>query len=337
MEKSSYRSWLPYVAAAGASYLGISKGKGSTKAVNKPVRIPPAKKKRVYKARRQNLRYLKGVAGELKDLKTKVDRGRGVLRFRCRFTAELLCAASLSNKLTVHTMSTSDIEVPLQQLRVFNPSSPGTYISMDFTSGTQMKEVEISLLKTVVTGRNNYNVPVTVTLYLCVPKNDTSIAPLTAYTNGLSQVSDGSLNETNPMFKPWDSPQFRDLWYIKKTLKKTLQPGDEIYMEYKAKTPFTYDPSFVDSHGLIFQERYSCHAYLVNIDGPIAHDSVTTTLTGVSQAKIDFLLERHIDVRYDAGADIEYCITSNVPDTIVNNAIVGLPNNATGEVFSITL
>ena len=73
---------------------------------------------------------------------------------------------------------------------MFNPATPGTFTFADFTSGTQQKEVEFASTRTYLSVRNNYNVPVKVWIYLCVPRVDTSTAPDDVMEAGL--VDEGS-------------------------------------------------------------------------------------------------------------------------------------------------
>lgn len=343
LDKKTYQGWIPAAAAAAAGYFGLGRrgrASGTTRRsgrqVRRPLKTTPSTKKPksyVYGATNKRLDQM---SRNLALLKRNANRQLGLLKFRKRETESIGCAQNGAGTNMMVGISTSAVEEPLTQLRVFNPSSPGTYITVNFTTGTQQKEVEIASVYTRFTARNNYNVPAYVSIYLCIPKVDTSIGALDAINNGLTDVSDGTLSTTNPQLKPWDSPQFRDLWQVKKRESKFLQPGQQLMLQHKVDS-FMYDPSFVDTHGLLYQQSLGGHVYIVTIQGSVAHDSSTISIQGFSQAKVDIFLERDINVRYEAGADIEYVIVDDQAASFGANAVVGFPNNATGEVFSITL
>lgn len=333
----TYKSLLPYAATMAAGLFGkrVFSGPGKKRAY-KPVGHRPSVKKFSKKRVRRAVMNRCVFNKQLYELKKKMNHAKGLLKLRGRFAVNLACPARFQAGVALQDMSTLQVEEPMQQLRVFNPAAVGTYQIIDFTTGLQMKEVEVTLFRSIVRARNNFNVPINITIYCCIPKTDCSISPFSAYVGGLSQVSDGSLDATTPMYKPWDSPQFRDLWTIVVTTKRFLQPGQEATCEYRGKTPFNYDPSFVDSNPLLYQGRYAGHAYMAFMDGPLCHDGITGA-TSSSQCRVDFMQERHVNIRYEAGADIEYCIVNTALPTLPNSSIVGLPNNATGEIFSLTL
>lgn len=214
---------------------------------------------------------------------------------------------------------TAKIESAIDNLPVFNPSTPGTYTFVDFTSGNQQKEIEICSTYTQVHIKNNYDVPVSVRVYLCIPREDTSISPLSAIQDGLTDVGSG-LTTTTPMLAPYDSPQFNDLWKVAKCKKRQLKAGQEMFMSHVVGS-FQYDPSFVDNHGLSNQGRYGGHQYLIRVEGPVGHDT-TADEQGRLQGGIDFQRTTKYVIKYEAGADIKYIEIDDDNSSFTNGGIV---------------
>lgn len=249
------------------------------------------------------------LAKRVRKLETTCIGTKAVLRYRKRFVAIGATNQNSINRTVPNTISCTNIEEPLAVLRMFNPADPGNYTTVNFTTGTQIKAVEIAAIEMSVLGRNNYNVPIKVSLHLCIPKVDTSETPLSAFTAGMADVSTNTLDASAVQVKLWFSPQFRDLWSVKRTITRVVKPGEEIYMKH-ISPGFKYDPAFFDTHNLEYQKLLGGSAILMELEGRLAHDS---TSGGVSTcpAKIDVISERNLTVKYEGGADIEYVIVSD--------------------------
>lgn len=221
------------------------------------------------------------------------------------------------NECSLESVSGSSLvklETVVANLRYFNPAIPGTYTTVDFTSGTQSKSVRIKMYSKLNV-RNNYHVACKVDVYLCVPKNDNSISTTQAITNGYADI--GGVDIDSSLMWPTDSPQFVQLWKIAKHKSIHLKGGSECNLSF-SKGYFDYDPSVYDSHNETYQKAYGSHQYLIRVSGVMAHDSVVATEEGFSKAGIDYSVVTTYTARYAAGADIKYIIINDSADTFTN-------------------
>lgn len=186
--------------------------------------IYKVRKRRKYFRRRKPSRIWRA----FKNLKREVENDTGTFLYKYRATGNLGTNAKAINHLGIVGNTITTIEASIDNLPVFNPALPDTYTFVDFTSGTQQKEVRLRTFTKLLI-KNNYNAPVKVTIYLCYPKADTSISTTGAMTNGLTDVGSG-LGITTSMIFPKHSPQFNDLWRIKKTESKVLEGGSVMTM-----------------------------------------------------------------------------------------------------------
>lgn len=305
--------------AAGLAALGMQRamsyGRRSRSSKGKRMRtykkyknkFAPGKGKKRRMLKRPRLRA--PVSTQLRQLKRRVEAGMGTYIEKHRETQQLTAANNGINLGSYPVNTLTIIEGVIDALPVFNPALPGTYTSVDFTSGTQQKEVEIASTKSWIKLRNNSNQDIYVRVYLVQPKEDTSYNPRDTVTNGLTDMGSG-LTVNTPLLTPLDSQQFCDLYSITKSVKRKLLPGSELMMNHYVRS-FQYDPSFADSHNLQFQARWGTHVYLVRLEGPIAHDATTTTNIGRMQAAVDIELGYVHTIKYEAGADIKYIVVDD--------------------------
>lgn len=265
--------------------------------------------KRQY-PKKSTFRRKKGVSKAVAELQRKVANNEGHLIYKNRQSdRNVSTAINQCNYINVSAFDRTLIETVIANLRYFNPALPGTFTTVDFTSGTQYKSVQIKAYSKISL-RNNYQVPVKICLYLVKPRKDTSIASKTAVENGLDDI--GLTNgELNPLVYPSDSPHFNDLWQIVSRKQLVLQPGQQCKMNNSAVPWFSYDPSYSDSHSLTYQSKWFAHQYLIRVEGVIGHDSAVATEYGVLQAGVDSVQDTIVQVRYPAGADIKYMITAD--------------------------
>lgn len=193
--------------------------------------------------------------------------------------------------------SRSLIEGAIDALPVFNPSTPDTYTTMNFTSGTNTKKCVIKG-DSLLTIQNNYNAPAVVTIYYCEPKGDNSLTAHQAYTNGLNDQATG-LDSSSILMYPTDISQFNLLYSIKKTVKKTLEAGGRMWCRHYGKW-VEYDPAFRDHHTTEYTKDMDSHHYLIRISGVLCHDT-TLDQQAIGAAGIDIGLFRKHTVKYDGG------------------------------------
>lgn len=269
---------------------------------------------------------VKTLAKAVKKLRIATESDQGVLTYRWRQTYRCLSSVNGQSLTNVPILLNGVLETILAQLRYYNPSTPTTLVTADGASGTFMKDFTFDKIYTSIVCRNNYQVPVKVRVYLCKVKDDTSIEPTTAFSNGLADI--GNPSSTSPLVYLTDSPQFTDLWKIHSSEIAQLQPGEEMKMSYTVPT-FQYDPSLVDSHNQAYQTRYHGCVFVVRTEGVLGHDT-SADQQGTLAAGVDIQMDRTFVVKYSAGADIEYLVVNDESDTFTNGGVTSqkpIPDN----------
>lgn len=252
-------------------------------------------------------------------LKKRVEAGMGTFVWKWRDAINLTCNANSKNRVDVVGSSVTAIEGAIDALPVFNPANPGTLLTVNFTTGTYQKEVEIASTVSSVVLKNNYDVPCVCKVYVCVPREDTNIPAATAITNGFTDAGSG-LTGTTPMLGPMDSEQFKSLYRIARTYKKQLGPGGMMVCKYRFGS-FQYDPSYVDSHSQNYQVAYGGHLYHIEIEGVLGHDT-TAAEYGRLPAGVDIQANVTYVVKYEAGADLKYIEVVDGNNGFTNGGVV---------------
>lgn len=298
------------------------------------------KKKRYYKAHRRNKRRPRGAFAKRKrrragkrrrctplektrafrKLKRRVEAGMGTYVYKTRSTEALEALANQIGSKVFDGSKIGFIQSAIDNLPTYNPANPASYTFVNFNTGSNQKRIEIANTYTYVQVKSNYQVPVRVKIYLCIPREDTNITPQQALINGLADVSEPDLTEVSPMISPFDSPQFNDLWKVAKTTKKLLLPGKTVSASHVIGS-FLYDPSFIQSHALDYQGRYGSHAYFVRVEGALAHDTVVTTEQGNSNAGVEVQRFTKYLIKYEAGADIKFIEVVDGNDSFSNTPV----------------
>jgi len=294
----------------GAKYIGKRMFKKGLSAVEKKVINQKRKLKPIVK----NQRTLKKQVKELKriaesDMGTHIQRRRSTGVISSSVNSKSIQSGSLCN-ITL-------IEEVMAQLRYYDPSAPSALVTADGTTGSYQKEFLFKSIHHNFMLTNNYQVPCKVKIFLVRSREDTSINATTAYTNGLADI--GNPTSTSTLVYLTDSNQFNDLYKIVKSSSGYLQPGDSMSIAF-TDSPFQYDPSFTDSHALTFQNRYKDLQFVVDVQGPLGHDTVVTTEQTNLQAAVDFELRTTFTVNYSAGADIKYLHIDDEGDTAFTNS-----------------
>lgn len=275
------------------------------------------KSRKMNKSSAQKIvREQKKMKRQVRNLKRATESDMGLLVYRQLEVDALLATIAQQGTLSWAGASTTEIEAALAQLRYYDPAAPSALVTADGTTGSYLKKFLFTKCYAKLSLRNNYQLPCHATVYVCVPRTDTSITPLTAWSNGLSDASNGSV--TNITIYPSDSVQFGELWRVEKTQKKLIQPGDEMVCSYGIK-PFTYDPSLTDSHNFTFQNGQS-FVFLVAIRGIPGHDT-SADEQSFSAAGVERVIERTYNIKYAAGADIRYTYVTETQATITNGLV----------------
>lgn len=266
---------------------------------------------------------VKNVCKELQTLKKSVatlkkeqEAETGLQDFREGHSLDVTCAVGNTTVTSVSIFGVSDLQACITSLKYFDPSTPGTLITVNGNTPTFQNEFYFKSVNCYVEATNNYQVPCYIDLYLMQPKSDTSVLPHTAYTNGLTDV--GGPSSTSPMVRLYDSPQLRDLWMSKVRKENVLLlPGQSLKLTYKCGD-FFYDNSLEDSHALEYQKRWEAVTFCVRIRGQMGHDTVLDQ-QGFLQAGVDIDYGFNAKITYPAGADIVNISLNEQRDTAFTN------------------
>lgn len=270
----------------------------------------PVKLRRLPKGKQSLTKQVRAIQ---KEMKTNM----GTLIYKEISTGRAVQSVVNQQTLTPVTQITmGSYETVLGELRFFNPSVPGTLIQGSGASGTYDRNYHFKNVYSKVSIVNNYQIPVKVKLYCCIPREDTNIIPITAFTNGLADI--GNPSNTSPYLDLTESPQFNKLWKIVASSKKILQPG-QVLKDSVNNKDIMYNPSFFDSHALDYQKKYKTLNWFVRITGVLAHDTTVTTEQSLAPCGVDFLYQNYYTVEYDAGIDLKYIVIADTSDTSFTN------------------
>lgn len=320
-----------YGGAAVASKLGYSGYKSYIKNGVAPS-YPSAA---VYPSRRRGrrstaIRPKRGLKKKVRELARVVNATNGTLIYRKRNTSKLLPAVNAMAQTHLQITDMASMELVLAELRYFDPAAPGTLVQASGATGTYSRDYLFKSIYSNAQAVNNYQIPVKVTLYVVTPKQDTSIAPITAFTNGLTDV--GNPTVASQLVHLTDSEEFNDLWKIQKSISKILQPGQSCNITHSAKN-IMYSPATFDSHNLAYQRRFGVYLILARAEGVLAHDTVEDE-QGFSPAGLDLSCDTKWTVEYDAGIDIKFIVLAETADTFTTSAVMSNKPVSDNQAFS---
>lgn len=217
--------------------------------------------------------------------------------------------------------SITQIQAAIDNVKYFDPATPGTLINVNLTTPTFQNQVLIKRSYGRIVCRNNYGVPCKVTIYICSTKKDTSITPIAAINNGLSDMSNATIS--SPLIYPTDIHDFNDLWKIDKSKSIQLNPGDECSLSH-SYPEYRYDVSLADSHGTEYSTYFHGSVMMVRLTGVLCHGA--TSGASSIKAGVDYTYERIFEVQYAGGIDTRYLEISDNPETMVGAATVSIPD-----------
>jgi len=328
-----YRRGLSYAAKAGSVAAAV--GGIAMKAASRymtPDKSKSVKTNKKIRRRFGPVKAQKSVKKQVKQLTKLVNADMGVHTQRRRSCGRVVCTSNQQTQTGFDVISSTLLEEVLAQLRYYDPSSPSALVNASGLTGSYQKDFLFSSIYANMTIRNNYQVPVLVRVYACRTKDDTSITPITAFTNGLVDV--GNPASSSPLVYLSDSAQFRDLWSIEKTMIKQLNPGTQFSFKTATKS-FSYDPSLYDSHNLEYMRRHHGLVYVVRVEGVISHDSAVTTEQSSGLGGVDIMLDTTFTVRYSAGAQIEYIYVDNETSAVTNGLVIANMPISDNQAFSV--
>lgn len=193
-------------------------------------------------------------------------------------------------------------------LKYYNPATPGTLTTANFETGTYDRRLLFKSCYSAMECRNNYQTDVKIKVYLCFPKQSSSISPTTAWQNGINANGDASLTDYKQIGQyPNDYSDFKDVWSAKLHCQATLSPGQTMTCSHSSKN-IEFDPTAYDQHTASYQSKYKNFSWMIVTEGTIGH--VGTTI-GLGQAGVDIKMMRIRRVQYDAGVNLKYSYVQN--------------------------
>lgn len=302
---------VPWVSAAAMRFLKKRKAakKPSLKRSLMPQRQPAVK--RMKGGKQQSLKE------RIKRVEAKASVDMGVHIGRYRAVASLSCGNTTATYYERAFNRISEFEAVIANLQYYDPSNPGTLTTASGATGTFQRDIMFKSIYNCVRARNNYIFPVRLTCYFFQCKGDTNISPNTYRTDGIADVTSST---STLLTYPTDSQSLMDQYALVKTLKKTLNPGDEFFGSIVHKD-IKYDPSLSDSHTSEFQKRNKAGAILVRIEGIIAHNATTTSTVGTGPGQVDLDYRQTYTIEYPAGAKIKRIFVQDDQNALASNEI----------------
>lgn len=271
--------------------------RAATRRYNKTTTMRKRRRRSVVATRRLQ----KQVANLSRSLKS--DQARHTHRY-CA-TGAVECPVRQVEVASAAGFNATRIETAIANLRYYNPALPGTLTTANASTGTYTRQVHFEKVHDSLTLRNNYTAPVTLRLYICEPKNDTSVDPLTFYNDGVAdQAANAEAVDTSALIYPSDINNLTSNWRLKMKRNMVLQPGAQTTVTHTTK-PFDYDPAIFDSHALQYQQKWQGFIWLIRIEGILAHDNAVGTEQLLATAKLDFRIVRTHVITYDAGVNLD--------------------------------
>lgn len=310
---NSYVAPAAAAVAANAAYNYMS-GKGKKKMgtslrrkrrnLTKPSR---KRKSRLSKRRRSAVKRKLMQAPLKKERVSPADSTHlNILRDDVRCTTS--STANIAAYQVVSPITVSTIEAAMANLRYYDPANPATLITANASTGSYNRKILVQSQGRILL-RNNYTQSVKCTIYICVPRMDTSIDPDTARTSGLTDQ--GNPSSSSPMLYPEQVNQFNYLWAIKETKTKILRPGQMI----SAKVPkqyFVYNCAYTDDHSLAYQRDHKAWTYYIRVEGLPVHDTAVSSQIGTGYATVEGIYETRMKFFYDAGVELnDISVTNN--------------------------
>lgn len=260
---------------------------------------------------------IKTLCRDIKDLKNKTDIGITTKiymnrRFAAASCTDQQCNYRVDEGFDVDRLITSVVN----DLQVYDPSAPGTYLTSDWATGTQSKHIDYKAYGTHLV-RNNYCFPAKVQIYCVQPKQNSNVGVLNAITSWLQDSGVGSA-QTSIMNFPSHSKTFRDLWKIVAHKSAILEPGSELELKYGHNKWYELEKSHYDESTSTYKRGWGEFYWLVRIEGVVAHDSVTANLENTARAKVDIMTTINITVRFDGGIERTYYDITNEGEGMLN-------------------
>ncbi len=289
-------------------------------------------KKRYSRMKPSLVKKVKKLSTQMRNVQRIAKADIGTLTYRNRESRDLQISQGFNNVTSLSLIPITIIQSAISSLPYFDPSSPGVNIFADGNTGTYQRNFRMKP-SSRVTCRNNYRVPVNVRLYLCLPKENTSVNAATAYTIGITDIIQSPSININNLVYPTDSVTLGLLYRIIWSKQMVLQPGQQ-YTKSHGYPSFNYDPSFDDTEGSTFYPNYCGAQMLVRGEGVVGHDSVADEM-GTMQCAIDMQFDRVLKVTYGAGVQVQSLVVDDGGDIFSNTGIISNKPAAINQAYQI--
>lgn len=287
----------------GKLYTKLKNSKPASKAVarNRPNR----KSKKTPKSQRKfaNKKTIQGLGQQVKEIRKMINVPLSThVRKLVDTPTSIASLVGRCNHVVVEPVTPTKIETAMDSFRFFNPSAPATLITADYSSGTYMKDVKIKNIRSKLVFRLTNNTPAYLRVYLCKPKNDTALTPLSEYTAALAdQVVTAGVDETDALLYITDMEKVRENWEIDCVIDKLLVNGQTEIATHNTGE-FTYDPSATDGVVQAYQKRNKSFAWLIRVEGPLGHDTAAPNArTLLNVEGMDYQHFTKYEFQYDSG------------------------------------
>lgn len=137
---------------------------------------------------------------------------------------------------------------------------------------------------------NNSNGVLKVMMYFCIPRRDSSLSPLSAWTTG---NADQSMTGQQDLIgsKPFQSQEFTSLYYVKKVKTIELGPGGTFNQRVITKVNKSYDTSLY--RNVEYLRQFTGSVIFV-VSGFPANDVTTVSQVSTQATALDVVEERFI-------------------------------------------
>nr|QUS52592.1 capsid protein [Mute swan feces associated circular virus 3] len=271
---------------------------------------------------------------KIRTIKKELGSNISVLTYRKRDTTYARCPQAESNTTDFIVNNIGSMEAVLSNVPFFD-SATGALINTNLTDDSFTRNLMFKNIYANITLRNNCKVPVRLKLYLVSVKNDTDTTPTVAFTSGLVDCMATADPSSTQVF-PTDSELFKDLWTIKKSISKYMQPGTECSMSHALKD-ITYDTALTDAHNLNHQKKMKTFGWMIRIEGVPAHDGgAPNVIVGSTAGQLDIIVDSKYTLHYDSGGQGLRRLqvvdnTPNLPTMVVSNKPI-----ASNQIYKLT-
>lgn len=263
-------------------------------------------------------RFQKSAKRQCRVLARKVNQDTGELTYRARATSREATAVNVQSAVLFPHNTVTNIEAgPCTKLYYYDPSTPGTLLNPDYTTGVYSRELNVMSSGIKVHAKNNSKGDVVMKAYLCFPKTSTTQSPVQDWTSRCADNPTTPVKETIGL-SPMDLRGMN--WNYKLLKRKLVRPGQSVMLKHFTKG-FNYKPARTDVQSDAYDPLHKACAIMVVQHGVVSHDDTSTNLVGISEATLDYEVTQIWKVQYAAGVNIKYTYDANTYQSMATGSI----------------